>query len=456
MRSALLFLVRINNPLAVMTDTAPLAGDTLLLAQSLDFPTPTEHRHWPRAALVIRDGRIHWHGDRADLPWPQQAFERVVDYGDALLLPGFIDSHVHAAQVPVVASWGEQLLDWLERYTFPAERRFEDPAVARAGSDAFLDSLLAHGTTTALVFGTVHEAATDALFEAAEARGMAIIAGKVLMDRHCPDFLQDTAQSGYDASARLIQRWHGKGRLRYAVTPRFAPTSTEAQLEGAGALMKLADGIYSQTHVSENPAEVAWVSELFPKARDYVDVYQGYGLLNDHAVLAHGLHLTDREWRALADTHVRLAVCPTSNTFLGSGLFDFQRAEDEGVALSLATDVGGGTSLSQLVSAAEAYKVAQLKGKKLSAGWLLHRITQGNAEALHLGDDIGTLDVGKQADLVVLEPEASPNLATRLEGVESLEERLFALVILGDERLTRATWVAGQPRYCNDSTTPIS
>ncbi|WP_157954278.1 guanine deaminase [Saccharospirillum mangrovi] len=439
-----------------MNQTAPLTGAVLLLAQTLDFPTPSDCRHQPQGALVIQQGRILWHGDRADLPWPRDQFDAVYDYGNAWLLPGFIDSHVHAAQMPVIASWGEQLLDWLERYTFPAERRFEDPAVARSASGAFLDSLLAHGTTTALVFGTVHEDATDALFEAAQTRGMAMIAGKVLMDRNCPDFLSDTAQSGYDASARLIQRWHGTDRLRYAVTPRFAPTSTEAQLEGAGALMSLAEGLYSQTHVSENPAEVAWVKSLFPNARDYVDVYERYGLLNDHAVLAHGLHLTDREWQSLANTGARLAVCPTSNTFLGSGLFDFQRAEDEGVALSLATDVGGGTSLSQLVSAAEAYKVAQLKGKKLSANWLLHRITQGNAEALHLGAEIGTLDVDKQADLVVLNPVASQNLAARLDGIEALDERLFALVILGDERLTQATWVAGQRRYCNGQTTPIS
>lgn len=439
-----------------MTETALPAGATLLLAQTLDFPTPTELRHQPQAALVLAGGRIYWHGDRADLPWPRGAFEAIYDYGDAWLLPGFIDSHVHAAQMPVMASWGEQLLDWLERYTFPAERRFEDPAVARQASGAFLDSLLAHGTTTAMVFGTVHEDATDALFAAAQQRGMAMIAGKVLMDRHCPDFLRDTAQSGFDASARLIERWHGRDRLRYAVTPRFAPTSTEAQLEGAGALMKLAEGLYSQTHVSENPDEVAWVQSLFPDAKDYVDVYERYGLLNDHAVLAHGLHLTDREWQTLASTGTRLAVCPTSNTFLGSGLFDFQRAEAEGVVLSLATDVGGGTSLSQLVSAAEAYKVAQLRGQKLSAGWLLHQITQGNAQALHLGDQIGTLDVGKQADLVVLNPAASQNLSMRLDGVEALEEQLFALVILGDERLTQATWVAGVRRYCNGQTTSIS
>lgn len=420
---------------------------TLVLAQSVDFPTPSHYRHQSRAALVLQNGRIAWHGDRADLPFPRSAFRDVADYGESLVLPGFIDTHVHAAQMPVIASWGEQLLDWLEQYTFPAERRFESAAVAREQCEAFLDSLLAHGTTTAMVFGTVHEAATEALFVAAERRNMALIGGKVLMDRNCPAFLRDTPATGYDASARLIRKWHGRGRAHYAVTPRFAPTSSEAQLESANALQTLAPGLYMQTHVSENPSEVAWVKALFPHLEDYVGVYEHYGLLHDRAMLAHGLHLQDREWRALAEHQARIAVCPTSNTFLGSGLFDFRRAGDEGLVLGLASDVGGGTSLSALVSAAEAYKVGQLGGMKLSARWLLHRITQGNAQALKLEHEIGSLEIGKMADLVVLDPTASPNLNRRLGHAETLDEQLFAMVIMGDERLTRATWVAGEPLY---------
>lgn len=423
------------------------AQATLLLGQSIDFPEPDQIRHCPQAALVIDRGRIAWHGPAAALLLARQAFAHVEDYGDAWILPGLIDTHVHAAQMPVIASWGEQLLDWLNRYTFPAERRFEDPLVARQQSDVFLDTLLAHGTTTAMVFGTVHEAGTDALFEAAHERRMALIAGKVLMDRNCPDYLSDTAGSGYDASARLIHRWHGTDRLQYAITPRFAPTSTEAQLERAGALHNEAEGLYLQTHVSENPDEVSWVQSLFPNSRDYVDVYEHYGLLNDRAVLAHGLHLTDREWSALREHQTRIAVCPTSNTFLGSGLFDFARAESEGVVLGLASDVGGGTSLSQLVSAAEAYKVGQLKGYKLTASQLWYQMTAGNARALHLDSEIGTLDSGKMADLVVLDPIRSANLSARLAQAESLEEALFATLILGDERLTRATWVAGERLY---------
>lgn len=424
-----------------------LAGATLLLGHSIDFPEPDTLRQCPNAALVIHRGRIAWQGPAAQLPAARSAFARIEDYGDAWLLPGLIDTHVHAAQVPVIASWGVQLLDWLNRYTFPAERRFEDPQVAREQSDAFLDALLAHGTTTAMVFGTVHEAGTDALFEAARARHMALIAGKVLMDRNCPDYLSDTADGGFDASARLIGRWHGIDRLHYAITPRFAPTSTEAQLERAGALHSEAAGLYMQTHVSENPDEVSWVQSLFPKARDYVDVYEHYGLLHDRAVLAHGLHLTDREWTALREHQARIAVCPTSNTFLGSGLFDFSRAEQEGLVLGLASDVGGGTSLSQLVSAAEAYKVGQLKGYKLTANQLWYQMTAGNARALHLQSEIGTLEVGKMADIVVLDPARSTNLSARLAVAASLDEALFATLILGDERLTRATWVAGQRLY---------
>lgn len=441
-----------QNTSSVTFDSARLtteqaAQSTLLLGQSIDFPEADQARHCPNAALVIAQGRIVWQGSAADLKVTHQAFARVEDYGDAWIIPGLIDTHVHAAQMPVIASWGEQLLDWLNRYTFPAERRFEDPVVARQQSDVFLDALLAHGTTTAMVFGTVHEAATDALFEAARDRRMALIAGKVLMDRNCPDYLSDTADSGFDASARLIQRWHGTDRLQYAITPRFAPTSTDAQLERAGALHKEAKGLFLQTHVSENPDEVSWVQSLFPTSRDYVDVYEHYGLLHDRSVLAHGLHLTDREWAALRDHRAQIAVCPTSNTFLGSGLFDFARAEQEGVILSLASDVGGGTSLSQLVSAAEAYKVGQLQGYKLTANQLWYQMTTGNARALHLDSQIGTLDCGKMADLVVLDPTRSTNLNARLAQAGSLDEALFAALILGDERLTRATWVAGELRF---------
>lgn len=420
---------------------------TLLLAQTLDFPEPETTRHRSQAALVVNEGRIVWHGDRADLPWSREAFAECHDYGDAWLLPGFIDCHVHAAQLPVMASWGAQLLDWLNQYTFPAERRFEQAAIADLENARFLDQLLAHGTTTAMVFSTVHEQATHSLFAAAEQRNMAILAGKVLMDRHCPDYLQDTAQSGYDASARLIDQWHGRSRIRYAITPRFAPTSSEAQLEQASALMARAQGLYVQTHIAENRDEISWVKALFPWAENYTDVYHRYGLLHDRSILAHGIHLEPLEWQRLADQGSRLAVCPTSNTFLGSGLFDFRTAEVKGVPLAFASDVGGGTSLSMLVTAAEAYKVGQLGGHRLTASQLAYGITQGNARALSMQNEIGTLDVGKMADLVIYSPAVRPLLHHRFEQADNIEEQLFAMLMLGDERCVEATWVAGKRLY---------
>ena len=420
---------------------------TLILAQTLDFPEPDTIRHRPRAALIISQGRIVWHGDRSDLAWSKDAFAERHDYGDAWLLPGFIDCHVHAAQLPVMASWGAQLLDWLNQYTFPAESRFEQESMADQENARFLDQLLAHGTTTAMVFSTVHEQATHSLFAAAEQRNMAVVAGKVLMDRHCPEYLQDTAQSGYDASARLIDQWHGRSRLQYAVTPRFAPTSSEAQLEQASALMSRAKGLYVQTHIAENPDEIAWVKALFPWAKDYADVYHRYGLLHERSILAHGIHLQPAEWQRLASQQARLAVCPTSNTFLGSGLFDFQTAATAGVSLAYASDVGGGTSLSMLVTAAEAYKVAQLGGHRLTANQLAYGITQGNARALSLEAEIGTLEVGKMADLVIYSPAAKPLLLHRFDCAETIEEQLFAMLILGDERCIEATWVAGDRRF---------
>lgn len=424
---------------------------TLILAQTLDFPEPDVTRHRSQAAIVIDQGRIAWHGDRSDLPWPIDAFAECHDYGEAWLLPGFIDCHVHAAQLPVMASWGAQLLDWLNQYTFPAERRFEQAVTADLENARFLDQLLAHGTTTAMVFSTVHEHATHSLFAAAEQRNMAILAGKVLMDRHCPDYLQDTAQSGYDASARLIDQWHGRSRLHYAITPRFAPTSSEAQLEQAGALMVRAQGLYVQTHIAENPAEIAWVKGLFPWAADYADVYHRYGLLHERTILAHGIHLQPEEWQRLVVQQARLAVCPTSNTFLGSGLFDFHTAEAKGLPLAFASDVGGGTSLSMLVTAAEAYKVGQLGGHRLTANQLAYGITQGNARALSLQHEIGTLDVGKMADLVVYSAAAKPLLQHRFEQAEQIEEQLFALLMLGDERCLTSTWVAGKRLYVTET-----
>ena len=372
------------------------------------------------------------------------------DQSGRLLLPGFIDTHVHSPQVDVIASWGTELLDWLNTYTFPAEARHADPAFARAAAALFVDALLAHGSTAAVVFPTVHVASTEALFETAQVRGMRLIAGKVLMDRHAPDNLRDdVAQARADCNA-LIERWHGRSRLAYAVTPRFAATSSDAQLAMAGRLLADHPGLYMQTHVAENRAEVAWIAELFPTARSYLDVYARHGLLTERAVLAHGIWLDDADRQALHDSGAQIAFCPSSNLFLGSGLFGWAQAAAAGVAVSLATDVGGGTSLSMLRTMADGYKVQALAGQRLTAWALLHAATRGAATALRLGDEIGTLRPGAMADLCLWDVAVGPLAQRRDSLARELHERLFAWVTLGDERNLAECWVAGVRRYQRD------
>jgi guanine deaminase len=378
---------------------------------------------------------------------------RRIDHAGKLVLPGFIDTHVHSAQLDVIGSWGAQLLDWLESYTFPAEHRMVDPGPAQQGSQLFLDALLAHGSTSAVVFPTVHKPSVDALFEGALARGMRLIAGKVLMDRHAPqtlcDDIDDVAGAERDCH-ELIERWHGRGRLAYAVTPRFAPTSSDAQLAMAGRLLASRDDLYMQTHVAENPDEVRWVAELFPKARSYLDVYERHGLLNARAVLAHGIWLDDADRARLHAHGAQIAFCPSSNLFLGSGLFGWAAAEDAGVGISLASDVGGGTSLSMQRTMADAYKVQALAGTKLSAWALLHAATRGAAQALGLAHEIGSLEGGASADLCVWDWATSPVARRRQQVARDLHEKVFAWITLGDERDLVETWVAGVRRHRRD------
>lgn len=406
--------------------------------------------HW---LLVDASGRIEGALDATQAaPGPDY---RRVEHRGRLLLPGFIDSHVHAPQLDVVASYGTGLLDWLQTYTFPAEQRYADAAVAAAGAARFIDALLAHGTTAAVVFPTVHAAATDALFEAASARNMRLVSGKVLMDRNAPAALRDdVVQAERDCEA-LIERWHERGRNRYAVTVRFAITSTPEQLAMAGALCRRHPGVYLHTHLAETTAEVAWVARLFPAARSYLDVYRSHGLLHERAVLAHGIWLDaqDRAW--LRDSGAQIAHSPGSNLFLGSGLFDWQAAVDTPHRVSLASDVGGGSRLCQLCNAAEAYKVQALQGRRLTAWTALHAATRGAAEALGLAHEIGHLDAGASADLVVWDWARGPvaghrdALASgRLPGVaaQTLHARVFAWMMLGDERNRVQTFVAGVPQ----------
>ena len=404
--------------------------------------------HW---LLIGDDGRIV--GAQVETPGPDWQLD---DQRGKLLLPGFIDTHVHSPQLEVLASYGAGLLDWLQTYTFPSELRYADPEVAREGAARFLDALLAHGTTAAVVFPTVHKASAEALFEAAAARGMRLITGKVLMDRHAPAGLLDDVASGERECEELIERWHQRGRNAFAVTLRFAVTSTPEQLAMAGELGRRHAGLYMQTHVAENPDEVRWVAELFPQARSYLDVYDQQGLLHERAVLAHGIWLDPQDRARLRDTGAQIAFCPSSNLFLGSGLFDWQAAVDAGHGVSMASDVGGGTSLSMLRTLAEGYKVQALRGTKLNAWTALHAATRGAAENLRLGDEIGHLDAGAIADLVVWDwargtgPEFRDAIASgSVSGVpaQTLHARVFAWMTLGDDRNVVASYVVGCKRY---------
>ncbi|WP_395704037.1 guanine deaminase [Aquabacterium sp.] len=395
--------------------------------------------HW---LLIDEDGRI-----LAVQPHEPGDDFRKLDRRGQLLMPGFIDTHVHCPQIDVIGSWGAQLLDWLETYTFPAEARHADPAVAAAAAALFLDALLAHGSTSAVVFPTVHKASTEALFAAAQARGMRVIAGKVLMDRHAPDNLRDDVTNAERECRELIAHWHGRGRLAYAVTPRFAATSSAGQLAMAGRLLAEHPGVYMQTHVAENPAEVRWIAELYPQARSYLDVYAAHGLLNERAVLAHGIWLDGSDRALLRDSGAQIAFCPSSNLFLGSGLFGWREAREVGFNVSLASDVGGGTSLSMLRTMADGYKVQALAGTRLSAWALLHAATRGAAQALQLDHEIGSLEPGRLADVALWDWAVGPVAQRRDSLAHELHERVFAWVTLGDERNLAECWVAGQRRY---------
>jgi guanine deaminase len=394
--------------------------------------------------VIVEDGHVVASG-----AWPALAGRvaqgaSVHDLRDKLIVPGFIDTHIHYPQTDIIASPATGLLPWLEAWTFPTERGFENEAVAQDTAHFFVDELLANGTTTALVYCTVHKQSADALFRASEAKNLRMIAGKVLMDRHCPAHLRDTPQTAYDDSAELIARWHHRGRQMYALTPRFAPTSSEAQLEACQALAQAHPDIFIQSHVAENRDEVKWVSELFPRQRSYLDVYDHYGLLRRRAVYGHCIWLDDEDRRRMAQTGAVAAHCPTSNLFLGSGLFDFDQANEAAMRVTLATDVGGGTSFSMLQTMNEAHKVARMSGHHLSATRMFWLATAGAAEALDLGGTIGTLAPGSEADFVVLDLQATPLVARRTAHAQSLEELLLALALLGDDRAVYETWVAGK------------
>jgi guanine deaminase len=424
---------------ALRADLLDFTGDPGLGAPSVDAV-----RHRPDHWLLIEDGRIAGVVPGAQEPGADWQRE---DHRGRLLMPGLVDTHVHSVQLDVIASYGTELLDWLERYTFPAEARHADAAHARAQAEAFADALLAHGTTTAVVFPSVHATSVNALFRAAQRRGMRLITGKVLMDRHAPEDLRDDVGQAQAQCEELIGRWHGTDRLAYAVTPRFAATSTHEQLAMAGALLQRHAGLYMQTHVAESRAEVAWIAQLFPEARSYLDVYHRAGLLNERAVLAHGIWLDDADRKLLADSGAQIAHSPSSNLFLGSGLFDWQACVHAGAEVSLASDVGGGTSLSMQRMMADAYRVQALRGVRLSAFKALHAATLGAAQALKLDHEIGSLEPGRIADVTVWDWASGPVARARDALARDLHERLFAWMMLGDERNLVTTLVAGRTQY---------
>jgi guanine deaminase len=398
-------------------------------------------------AVLVAGGLIGAVGEARDILARAPPGALVDDHAGSIVTAGFIDAHIHYPQTQVIGSYGAQLLDWLNDYTFVEEQKFADPAHCARVAEFFLDELIRCGTTTAMVYCTVHPGSAEAFFAAAEKRGARMIAGKVMMDRDAPEALMDTAQRGYDESKALIKRWSKRGRLGYAITPRFAVTSTQAQLEAAGALAREFPECYVQTHADENKAEIARVAALFPEARSYIDVYARAGLTGPRSVFGHCIHLQESEVAELAASRSIAAFCPTSNLFLGSGLFDQARLKRAGVRIALATDVGGGTSYSMLRTAAEGYKVLQLNGQSWPALEALYRMTLGNARALSLDDRIGSVEAGKEADLVVLDPRATPALAHRMETADGdLEVELFALITMGDDRAVRQTYVAGEPR----------
>lgn len=393
--------------------------------------------------LLVDDGKIVEVGDAQTL-LSQVGDTPLTEYPGKIIVPGFIDCHVHFPQLDIIASYGEQLLDWLNRYAFPEEQRFADRAYAEEVAGAFLDELLRNGTTTALVFGTVHAHSADVIFEAAKARNMRIIAGKVMMDRNCPESLRDSPESAYAESRELIERWHGQDRLGYAITPRFAVTSSDEQLRAAGRLAGEFPEAWVHTHLAENTAEIDVVRMQFPTHRSYLDVYDQFGLLRERSVFAHCLHLDDEDRRSMAKKGGAAAFCPTSNLFLGSGLFDLHAMRAANVRCGLGTDVGGGTSLSLLRTASEAYKVLHLQDQSLPATRSLYLATLGAAEALYLEDKVGNFESGKDADFVVLDPAGSSLSDRRTRAASSIDEKLFAITMLGDDRHIAATSVAGR------------
>lgn len=430
---------------AEVTGPAAHRGRILsFLSDPGDGTDAANYRYFADGALLVENGRIAALGPADPVLAQLPAGTPVADHGDNLLLPGFIDNHIHYAQADVIGAGGRQLLDWLQDYTFVEEGRFGDPQHAREVAEFFLDQLARHGTTTALVFCTVHPESVDAFFGAAERRRLRMIAGKVLMDRNAPGGLCDTPERSDRESRALLERWHGKDRLHYAITPRFAVTSSEAQLRVAGRLAREFPDAFVHSHLAETQSEIAWVRQLFPASRSYLDVYDGHGLLRDRAIFAHCIHLDAHDRARMAESGAAAAFCPTSNLYLGSGLFDIAAADAAGMRFSTATDVGGGSSFSMLRTLDEARKVARLQGQDLAPLRAFYLATLGAARCLRLEDRIGQLEVGAEADFIVLDLKATELIARRTAAARTLSDVLRILMTLGDDRAVKATYILGR------------
>jgi guanine deaminase len=441
----------------------PYAPETLLRASFFDFTAlaaqpddiAANARYHEDGLLTLRDGKVvsleSWQiaEGRVDPT-------RVTDLRGKLIVPGFIDTHIHYPQTEMIGAFGEQLLEWLNQYTFPVESQYHCPDHAAKMSAFFLHQLLSNGTTTALVFGTVHKQSVDSLFSAAQQLDMRLIAGKVMMDRNAPEYLTETPEESYQHTRELIERWHQRGRLSYALTPRFAPTSSPELLDKVRQLREEFPDVWMHTHLSENPQEIAWVKALFPERAGYLDVYHHHQLTGKRSVFAHCLHLEDQEWQCLHNTDSSIAFCPTSNLFLGSGLFNIKRCWQQGVRMGIGTDVGAGTTFNLLQTLGEAYKVGQLQQYKLSACEAFYHATLGGAHALDLDDVIGNFNPGKEADFVVLDAAVSPLQKLRNANSKDIWERLFVMMTLGDDRNIAQTWVSGKPVWQRESEEQIA
>jgi len=425
--------------------TRLLLGQTLSFSQS-PFVGAIDSAvvHHRQGAVLLRDGKIADVGDAEALSQANPEVEKI-HYGDSLIMAGFVDAHVHYPQTAMIASWGKRLIDWLNSYTFPEEMKFADPAYAAEISNRYLDLTRANGTTTMCSFCTIHPESVDAFFAEAQRRNQRVVAGKTCMDRNAPEGLRDTAQSAYDDSKALLGKWHGQDRISYAITPRFSPTSTPEQLEAMGALWAEHPDCLMQTHLSEQTDEIDWVKSLFPTARDYLDTYERFGLLGKGGLYGHAIHLEPREKDRLREVDGSLVHCPTSNTFIGSGLFDMAGLIGDGQRIGLATDTGGGSSFSMLRTMAAAYEIGQLRGTPLHPAQLLWLATVGSARSLWMDDKIGNLAPGNEADIVVVDLASTEAIAQRESRANDIWESIFPTIMMGDDRAIKAVWIAGQP-----------